>query len=80
MVEVLIGLIIGGALGSAWREIYDLRKKVNTVKEEPKASVTYGAYKPANESKQTPAIVNPKTPQRIQWEAENAQRKEVLGL
>lgn len=82
MIELLIGLIIGGAIGSAWRELHQLYQKINNLskKVETKSTVTYGLYKPANETKQTPAVVNPKSPQRIQWEAEQSIRNEVLNV
>jgi hypothetical protein len=78
----LICLIIGGALGAVWREIYELRKHVSMLldRAQPKAKpgATLGAYSPAGEYKQSGGIVSPKSPQLIEWEANQRTMQENL--
>lgn len=79
---VLASLIVGGALGAGWREIIRLQRHVNGLltRDRPKATpgVTMGAYNPASEYKQTVGIVQPKSPQLIEWEQNQRTMQENL--
>jgi hypothetical protein len=78
----LVCLIIGVALGAAWREIRELQRHVSDLltRVQPKAKpgATMGVYDPAREYKQAPGIVQPKSPQLIEWEANERTRQENL--
>jgi hypothetical protein len=80
MIWLLIGLAIGGALGAAWREIYSLKDVMKKPKIEVKTSgVVSPAYHPPSETKQSPTVVRPKTPQQMDWEASHRRNQEVLS-
>jgi hypothetical protein len=74
--------IVGAIFGYSWREVWKLTKQVAELgkKLEPKqtSSVTYGSYLPPSESKQTQGIVNPKSPQLIEWEAQQERMRQNL--
>jgi hypothetical protein len=78
----LVCLIVGAALGYAWREIHELQRHVIelSARVQPRATpgVTMGIYNPANENKQTPHVVVPKTPQLIEFESMERTKQENL--
>lgn len=78
----LVFVILGAALGAAWREIRELQRHMVDLltRVQPKATpgVTMGVYNPANENKQTPHVVVPKTPQLIEFESMERTKQENL--
>ena len=79
---ICLALFGGLGLGYCWREIKELSVKVRELENKPEKqpAVTLGAYRPANESKQSSAVINPKTPQQMAAIAQEQQRKEALGV
>lgn len=83
---LILGLLIGFMLGLFNAKILQLTKRVTEIKEkldkpEPKRSqVTIPSYFPISETKQTSQIINPKTPQQLEREATERERKEILGI
>ena len=69
---IIIGFEVGVLIGAQWREIWELRRAVkflqNRVQPKAKPGVTPGAYLPPNETKQTPHVVTPKSPQRYEYD------------
>lgn len=62
----------------------DLQERMKKVEKEPEIGATYGVYKPVNEFARVNqdgevGLVETKTPQRIQFEAEEALRREARG-
>lgn len=62
----------------------DLQERMKKVEKEPEIGATMGAYKPVNEFSRVNqdgavGLVETKTPQRIQFEAEEALRREARG-
>lgn len=81
---LLLGGSIGYCLGIYQNRLLD---KIRTLEEatpyEPETLVTMGAYdkpKEINETDTVTGLVEVKTPQRIEWEAEQAIEKEGRGL
>lgn len=78
----LIWLILGFTLGVLWHKTDVLQKRLVELlaRAQPKATpgVTMGVYNPANEYKQTPGIVSPKSPQLIEWEQMERTKQENL--
>jgi hypothetical protein len=86
----ILTLLLGGTLGYCLGRYQSrLIDKIRTLeagnKPKPEPAVTLGAYDtpkeyaPVDNSKPV-GLVDPKTPQRIQWEAEQAIEKEGRGL
>lgn len=87
LIELLLVIILMvGAYGLGWfnRAINDKLKQLSKPEEpEPEGGVTYGSEIKVNEYKpQDPdgQVVEPKTPQKIAFEAEEATRREGLGI
>jgi hypothetical protein len=74
--------VVGAVCGYSWRETWKLTKQIAELgkKIEPKqtSSVTRGSYLPPNENKQSPGIVNPKSPQLLEWEAQQERMRQNL--
>lgn len=84
----ILTLLLGGGIGY-YLGLYQNRllDKIRTLEEatpyEPEPLVTMGAYESTKEINETDAVtglVEVKTPQRIEWEAEQAIEKEGRGL
>lgn len=76
----IIGLVVGGAVGAAWREIYLLKEHLKKPIEVPKTTgVVTPAYRPPQETKQTRMVIRPKSPQQMEWMAKERMQKEALG-
>lgn len=74
--------IIGLGLGWSLREIYHLKNQVLKLMyaNQPKAKPgpTMGIYNPPNEYRQTEHVIVPKSPQLVEWEANERTREENL--
>lgn len=81
-VLVVLALVIGLVLGYEHKQLAEVLKRLKTLedKPEPKPAVTLGSYRPANETKQTPGVITPKTPQQLEALAMERQRQEALGI
>lgn len=85
---LVICFVFAWLLGFFHRDIKDkvdeLQSRVSKVEKEPEIGATLGAYKPVNEFSRVNqdglvGLVETKTPQRIQFEAEEALRREARG-
>lgn len=83
MTDYLLGIITGIALCGINLLVHYARtilESINTAnKTKNPSGVTYGAYRQINENKESAAIVNPKTPQQIEFEAQEQLRQESLS-
>lgn len=80
---VSLELIAGFVVGFEERELRELAKRLRKLEEKPMpktAGVTMGSYRPANETKQTSAVITPKTPQQLEYLANDRMRKEGLDV
>lgn len=78
----LFGLFIGVYLDNLQKQILDLKSRQD--EKSPDLGATLGDYGPVNEFSRTNqdgivGIVEAKTPQRVEWEAEESLRKEARG-
>lgn len=86
MISFALALIVGLALGYFYRDLKD--KVVNIQKsldkKEVKPTVTMGAYVPpkarSNTGESKIGLISSKTPQRLEWEAQERLEKEVKGI
>ena len=80
---LLIGYFIGLKIGNLEDTIKDLTDRVT--REEPELGATFGSYAVPNQNAQIPdngipvGIVEAKTPQRVEFEAEESIRREARG-
>jgi len=86
---LILGIFIGFSIGYLHRELLALTRMVLDLEEnqekkpEPKPKtegVTLGSYRPANETKQSSAVITPKTPQQLEYLANDRMRKEGLDV
>jgi hypothetical protein len=81
-VSELLFFLAGLLIGANWSELQKLRERLEE-KPKPRSGVTFGSYKKVDEilpdntrdPNKKSGIVVPKTPQRIEWEANEQRRK-----
>jgi len=83
---VLLAVLMGFCAGYFYRDLRDRLDSIeNKMKEKPvDLGVTLGGYGPVNEYSRTNqdgvvGIVETKTPQRVEWDAQEALRREARG-
>ena len=79
VVFLIIGCVIGGLIGYNFYLIDSLKKKLlEKSKPEAKSGVTLGSYRPPTQNNTSSAVVTPKSPQLMEWEANQKTASENL--
>lgn len=86
MVNIILFVVclgIGILLGYSYRSVIVLKRKLEEIrvkleekKPEPKSYVNLGAYSPPSETRQSSAVVNPISPQKAEFLANEKTRRE----
>jgi hypothetical protein len=78
MTNLILGIILGLQIGYFSREILSaLRRFLNIFRPKNTSAVVGGAYAPKSTTINRSSVIDPKTPQRLEYEIHEAVKKEA---